>query len=92
MSHFAGLFGVTVQGLTEEQFTYIAPLAGEEAWLPEVTAGAPLTVPGAQVLVTAEDPATVKAHVALPFTKPRERAFASIHSNPPGKTTQTTPR
>ena len=88
VSHFAGLFGVTVQGQTEEQFTYIAPLAGEEAWLPEVTAGAPLTVPGPQVLVTAEDPATVKAHVALPFTKPKERAFASIHSNPPGKTTR----
>ena len=87
VSHFAELFGVTVQGLTEEQFTYISPLAGEEAWLPEVTAGAPLTVPGPQILVTAEDPATVKAHVALPSTKPGERAFASIHSNPPGKTT-----
>ena len=87
VSHFAGLFGVTVQSLTEEQFTYISPLAGEEAWLPEVTAGAPLTVPGPQVLVAAEDPATVKAHVALPSTKPGERAFASIHSNPPGKTT-----
>ena len=87
VSHFAGLFGVTVQGVTEEQFTYIAPLAVEEAWLPEVTAGVPLTVPGPQVLVTAEDPATVKAHVALPFTRPKERAFASIHSNPPGRTT-----
>lgn len=88
VTHFVGLFGVTVQGLTEEQFTYIAPIAAEEAWLPEVTAGAPLTVPGPQVLVAAKDPATVKAHVALPFTKPKERAFASIHSNPPGRTTR----
>ena len=88
VSHFAALLGVTVQGLTEEQFTYIAPAAGEEAWLPEVTAGAPLTVPGPQVLVAAKDPTTVKAHVALPFTKPKERAFASIHSNPPGRTTR----
>ena len=87
VSHFPDLFAVTVQGLTEEQFTYIAPVAGEEAWLPEVTAGAPLTVPGPQVLVAAADPASVKAHIALPFTKPKERAFASIHSNPPGKTT-----
>ncbi len=82
------LFGATVKGETKEIISYIAPVNGGEKLFPDVEKEYPLTVYKKQPVVEAEDENEVKATIILPYTNPNDGIrFASIHSDPPGITT-----
>lgn len=82
------LFGVSYVGETKEEATYISPTKeGKDIFLP-YSAEYPLTIFGSQVKVKAKKGAKVLATVTLPYTDPKDvHRFASIHSNPPGIST-----
>lgn len=81
----ADVFGVTYEGETKEQFTYIAPAEGQEALFGAYTRLHPPGLNGAQIMVKARPGAKVLGTLALPYTDPADPArFASIHNNPPG--------
>ena len=84
------LLGLTCEGLTEENVTYISPTEkGAGVFGDRYTADIPLTYSGRQVL--AKNPAghDVLATITLPYTNPDDTSvFASIHSNPPGVKTE----
>jgi hypothetical protein len=69
---------------TEENVTYMTPLAEGAAFFPGSGGQYPLTVLGCQWLVQAAPAAETLATVTLPYTHPQAARFASIHSNPPG--------
>jgi hypothetical protein len=82
------VFGVSFEGLTDENYTYIAfnKVAGE--LFSKLNDEYPLSIEGNQILVHADPDAQILAKLTLPYTNPRDlRKFASIHSNPPGIST-----
>ena len=84
----ADVFGVSYRGETKEKITYIAPAEGEEKLFSEYTAKYPVMLASNQMIVAAHPGAQVLGTMVLPYTDPADTLrFASIHSNPPGVTT-----
>lgn len=84
----ADVFGVSYRGETKEKFTYIAPAEGHGELFPEYTPKYPVMLSSSQMIVTARPGAQVLGRMVLPYTDPADTLrFASIHSNPPGVST-----
>lgn len=82
------VLGVSYAGETQERFTYIAPAQGQAALFGDATAQYPVGLRGTQIKVNARPGAQVLGTLTLPFTDTAEAVdFASIHSDPPGITT-----
>ena len=87
------LLGAKVQGYTAENAVYRAPTeAGREYFgkstVDEFTEKYPFpTEQRLPILMLTDTDAEVLATMTLPYTKPGEKRFASIHSNPPGVAT-----
>lgn len=82
------LFGIVVEGETQERVTYMAPTAKGRTLMPGVDPGYPLTARGSQVKARALSEDDVAASLVLPYTDPADLTkLASIHSNPPGPAT-----
>ena len=95
------LFGLRLTGLTPENITYISPTAaGGEVMCGHFTREYPLTMLEPAFLAEGAPKGEVWGTLTLPYTIPardpagltpeqieRMRAFAAIHSNPPGEFT-----
>lgn len=83
------LIGAGLKGKTRENVTYVEPAKAGETLFEGVNLGSPLMVDDYQTLIESEGlaPEEILATITLPYTDPKETAFASIHSNPPGKAT-----
>lgn len=82
------MLGIEFIGETEEGITYITPVKKHEHLMRGISSQSPLTVAGKQQLIKVADNDSVIATVTLPYTKPSETLkFASIHSDPPGIST-----
>jgi hypothetical protein len=83
------VFGVSLEGETEERVTYIAPTPkGRTLVMADVDPSYPLAVFQPQAKARASDRDEVLATLTLPYTDPADGArLASIHSDPPGATT-----
>lgn len=88
-SLLAELLGVRPDGYTEEGYVYLAPTAAGEELFGEFNADYPLPTELSLPKLDFDggDAGEVLAVMKLPYTKPGERRFASIHSNPPGVAT-----
>nr|MBQ4318608.1 hypothetical protein [Clostridia bacterium] len=77
------LLGARFNGYTEENAVYLAPTDAGLKYFGEFNRDYPfpseLSLPILEI-----DGADVLATMTMPYTKPTERRFASIHSNPPG--------
>jgi len=81
----ADVFGVSWQGQTIEEVTYMAPTPGNEHRFTPCTAKYPLTIKGSQMKVKARDSACVLATITLPYTDPKDPVkFSSANGNPNG--------
>lgn len=81
----ADVFGVSYQGETKENYTFIAPAAGSENLFAGYTRKYPVGIDWSQLLLKAAASARVLGKTALPYTDPADPGrYASIHSNPPG--------
>lgn len=81
------VFGVHFAGVTDSDFTYIAPTEAANAagLLDGVSEKYPLSIRSAQTLVRAEEGTQVLAATVLPYTNTHDSTiFGSIHSHPPG--------
>ncbi len=76
-------FGVSVTGWTEESAVYMAPTEAGQPYFGEFNPKYPLPTELPMPILTPGD-YEVLATMKLPYTKPGEQRFASIHSNPPG--------
>lgn len=72
---------------TKEYLTYVAPKPGYEELLWGYTQKSPLPFPYRLEIIDGIDKEDVVATISLPYTHPDERRFASIHSDPPGIST-----
>ncbi len=81
------LLGAEFEGYTEHDRTYLAPTEAGREYFGEFDAKYPLPIDAPLPIVRIGD-AEVLATVTLPYTKPSELRFASIHSNPPGIATE----
>lgn len=78
------LLGCRVLGRSEEVNIYLAPTKKyEEAFL-DYNSDYPFPYEGTAPLIECGEDSEVMAYITLPYTKPSETRFASIHSNPPG--------
>lgn len=84
----ADLFGASFAGETEENFTYISPVAADHPF-DKASPTHPLAVPDTQIKIEARPGAEVLGTLVRPFTDPHDAEhYASIHSNPPGVWTE----
>jgi hypothetical protein len=81
------LVGGSCQGYTASNRTYIAAKPAYRGLLQEFDEKYPLPMDCRLPLVTGVEEKYVAARMALPYTDPAEKKFASIHSNPPGDVT-----
>ncbi len=82
------VFGVSYQGETKEKITYIGPAEGHAKLFAEYTMKYPVMMESTQMIVKALPGAQVLGRMVLPYTDPADfLRFASIHSNPPGVST-----
>ncbi|MCR5263902.1 MAG: hypothetical protein K6D94_08520 [Clostridiales bacterium] len=77
------LFGASLRGYTEENAVYMAPTAEGQGYFGEFVPAYPFPTEQSLPVLDVSD-VTVLAYMTMPYTKPGERRFASIHSNPPG--------
>lgn len=85
----ADVLGVSFEGETHENYTYIAPAESAKDLFAPYTARHPLGLSTSQMLVTARPGAEVLAMLTLPYTDPADPLhFASIHNDPPGRPTR----
>ena len=83
------LLGIDIHGATDEPLCYVSPTPAGADYLPGVETAYPLTIFGRMPLATASSGGDVLATLALPYTNPaKTERFASIHSDPPGRVTQ----
>jgi len=82
------LTGGTPKSYTEEEKTYAAPTAAGTSLFGDFTQKYPLPLDFHAPIVEGIEDCTVLATLTLPYTKPDEVRFASIHSNPPGIATE----
>lgn len=80
-------FDAECEGYTEERITYIAPNEKYPQGFGRFNQKYPLQFEGAAPKVTGIKPSDVIATVTLPYTRQDVLEFASIHSNPPGIST-----
>ena len=80
------LFGAELVRYTEENAVYMAPTAAGQRYFGQFTSDYPFPTEISLPVLDVQD-VTVLATMTLPYTKPTERRFASIHSNPPGVST-----
>jgi len=82
------MLGIEYIGKTKEKITYIQPAESKKFLMPDIEQGSPLTVMGAQHIVTTVNKDEIAGSIVLPYTDPMDPTiFASIHSNPPGRNT-----
>lgn len=81
------LFGAKVNGYTAENAVYMAPTDLGQKYFGDFTEKYPFPTEQSLPILTVSD-AEVLATMTLPYTKPTEKRFASIHSNPPGVATE----
>lgn len=81
------LTGGTLVGRTEENRIYFAPVPGQESLFGGFNEKYPLPLPCTAVLLKPAADTQVLAKIKVPYTRPMDREFASIHSDPPGKLT-----
>jgi len=77
------LLGADLKGYTEESAMYMAPTEAGQPYFGEFTPDYPFPTETSMPILDMQD-VTVLATLTRPYTKPSERRFASIHSNPPG--------
>ena len=83
------LVGGELVGYTAENKIYIAPKKRHENKFLGFNAEYPLFVDRTSApIVKGIDRRSVVATITLPYTEPNSKAFASIHSDPPGRATQ----
>lgn len=68
---------------TEETAVYMAPTALGQQYFGTFTDKYPFPTETSLPVISVQD-AEILATMTMPYTKPTERRFASIHSNPPG--------
>lgn len=87
------LLGAKVQGYTAENAVYMAPTEAGREYFGTFNQKYPFPTEQRLPILTGTDAANkdveVLATMTLPYTKPGEKRFASIHSNPPGIPTNT---
>ena len=84
----ADVFGISYMGETKEKVTYIGPAEGHEKLFPDYTQKYPVMLESTQMIVKARPGVQVLGRMVLPYTDPADPLrFASIHSNPPGIST-----
>jgi len=83
------VFGISVEGETMERVTYMAPTAkGRTLVMPDVDPNYPLALFQPQAKARASNRDEVLATLTLPYTDPADGTkLASIHSDPPGVST-----
>jgi hypothetical protein len=86
-SNLGQSLGILSNGMTHEDFTYIAPTSEGQRFFVDTNESYPLSVRSSQPICDAEPTDEVLGTITLPHTDPADRAFASIHSNPPGRST-----
>ncbi|MBQ8400453.1 MAG: hypothetical protein IJX14_00840 [Clostridia bacterium] len=77
------LLGAECKGYTEESAVYMAPTAEGQQYFGEFNPAFPFPTEQSLPILEVQD-AVVLATMTMPYTRPTERRFASIHSNPPG--------
>lgn len=77
------LLGAKFSGYTEETSVYLAPTENSKRYFDGFSEEYPLPIE-ASIPMIGISGAEVLATLTLPYTKPGEMRFASIHSNPPG--------
>ena len=81
----ADVFGLSYEGETEENYTYIAPTEDFEEHFAGYSRKYPLGLGSSQLRVAAKSGARVLGTLTMPYTDPADPSrYASIHSNPPG--------
>jgi hypothetical protein len=83
------VLGISLEGETKERVTYIVPTPkGRTLGMTDVEPNYPLAMFQPQAKARASDPGEVLATLTLPYTDPADGTkLASIHSDPPGVTT-----
>lgn len=85
----SGLLGVQLEGVSDDQRTYIRPAAGQETLLCDYTDTHPLSVETAQTLAVPCEGTQVMGYLTLPLVPTKDTTkFASAISDPPGRHTQ----
>jgi hypothetical protein len=83
------LLGLRINGLTQEQVTYMSPTEKGQPFFCSYDRNYPMTIFGKQMQPENAGNNTVLATITLPYTNPADSGiFASIHSNPPGIKTE----
>ncbi len=83
------LFGVSFFDETKEKVTYVAPTEEGKDILSRASVKYPLSIFSPQLKVRVKDEAKTLATLTFPYTDPEDTTrFASIHSNPPGISTE----
>ena len=77
------LFGASRKGYTDENAVYLAPTAEGQPLFGEFNPAFPFPTEQSLPILDVKD-VNVLATMTVPYTKPGEGRFASIHSNPPG--------
>ena len=67
---------------------YIAPKASAHKMFGEFNADYPIPIEYCLPIVKTSHSEDIMAYITYPYTKPTDRKFASIHSNPPGVATR----
>jgi len=81
--------GVSFRGKTNEKVTYISPVSKYSNIFPDISTEYPIILFSEQIVCEGFNEEDVIAKITLPFTNPKDPSkFASIHSNPPGKSTE----
>ena len=80
---FRELTGGKIKGITDETTTYISPCCNEDIFA-YFTKKYPMSFDNRAVIVENIAKEDTIATLTLPYTKPNDVHFASIHSNPPG--------
>ena len=82
------LLDAELTGYTEENAVYMAPTADGQQYFGQFNADYPFPAEMSLPILSFASDVTVLAQMTMPYTKPSERRFASIHSNPPGIRTE----
>lgn len=79
------VFGVSYEGETRENVTFITPTAQGQPYAPQYGKDYPMSIGSTQLKVKASEQAVVLGKMVLPYTLPQDKSrFVSIHTNPPG--------
>lgn len=82
------LTGGTLEGCSEDRYTYLAPCGEGCALMSDFSDAYPLPFEARMPLVNGIAPEYLLATVTLPYQLPKADSFVSIHSNPPGFATK----